>query len=62
MRFDLALAADMIVERLEDIRDEKRPRTYGDWDEDFCNAVVLLPEARQFAEDCMMNCMNEKTE
>ena len=62
MRFDLALAADMIVERLEDIRDEKRPRTYGDWDEDFCNAVVLLPEARQFAEDCMMNCMKEKTE
>ncbi len=62
MRFDLALTAEDIVRRLEEIRDEKRPRTYGDWDEDFCNAVVLLPEARQFAEDCMMNCIEVKTE
>ena len=60
MQFDLALAADRIVERLENIRDEKRPRTYGDWDDEFCEAVVLLPEARRFAEDCIMNCMKER--
>lgn len=62
MRFDLALTAEDIVRRLEEIRDERRPRTYGDWDEDFCRAVVLLPDARQFAEDCMMNCIEVKTE
>ena len=60
MRFDLALTADDIVRRLENIRDEKRPRTYGEWDEDFCRAVELLPEARRFADDCMMNCMEVK--
>lgn len=57
MLFNLALTAEDIVRRLEDVRDEKRPRTYGEWDEDFCKAVELLPEARQFAEDCMMDCM-----
>lgn len=57
MLFNLALTAEDIVRRLEDVRDEKRPRTYGEWDEDFCKAVELLPEARQFADDCMMNCM-----
>ena len=56
-QFDLALTADDIVRRLEEIRDEKRPRTYGEWDEGFCKAVELLPQARRFADDCMMNCM-----
>lgn len=60
MRFDLALTAEDIVRKLENVRDEKRPRTYGEWDDDFCRAVELLPEARQFAEDCMMNSMKEK--
>ena len=60
MQFDLALLADDIVRRLEDVRDDKRPRTYGDWDKDFCEAVKLLPEARRFADDCMMNCMEVK--
>lgn len=62
MQFDLALAADRIVERLEEIRDERRPRTYGDWDADFCEAVILLPDARRFADDCMMDCIREKRE
>ena len=60
MQFNLALTADEIVKRLEEIRDEKRPRTYGEWDADFCRAVELLPEARRFADDCMMDCMKEK--
>ena len=60
MRFDLAMTADRIVQRLEDVRDTRRPRTYGEeWDKDFCTAVVTLPEARAFADECMMNCMKE---
>ena len=60
-QFDLMLMADRIVERLEETRDEYRPRTYGDCDERFCMAVKLLPEARRFAEDCEMDC-NRKGE
>lgn len=57
MKFDLALTADAIVRRLEEIRDDKRPRTYGEWDDDFCRAVELLPDARQLAEDMISDCM-----
>lgn len=59
MQFNLALTAGDIVRRLEEERDAKRPRTYGEWDKDFCAAVVALPEARAFADECMMNCMKE---
>lgn len=59
MQFNLALTAGDIVRRLEEERDSKRPRTYGEWDKDFCAAVVALPEARAFADECMMNCMKE---
>ena len=61
MQFDLALTAEDIVRRLEELRDAHRPRTYGSWDPEFVRAVGLLPEARRFAEDCMMNCVKEKT-
>ena len=60
MQFDLALTAQDIVKRLEDVRDERRPHRFGEeWDADFCAAVVTLPDAREFAEECMMNCMKE---
>lgn len=63
VQFDLALDAEDYVRMLEDQRDRHRPQRYGDeWDDIFCNAVLMLPEARQFAEDCMMDCMKEKTE
>ena len=61
MKFDLALTADAIVRRLEEIRDDKRPRTYGEWDDDFCRAVELLPVARQLAEDMISDCMEVRT-
>ena len=61
MKFDLALTADAIVRRLEEIRDDKRPRTYGEWDDDFCRAVELLPAARQLAEDMISDCMEVRT-
>lgn len=61
--FDLALDAEDYVRWLEDQRDKYRPTTYGEeWDERFCTAVLMIPEARQLAEDCIMNCMKEKTE
>lgn len=62
MQFNLALLADDFVRLLEDIRDERRPRTYGEWDPGFCTAVMLLPDARRFADDCMMDCMKERKE
>ena len=61
MRFDLALTAEDLVRKMENMRDDSRPRRYGEeWSSDFCNAVLLLPEARLFAEDCMMYCMKER--
>jgi len=59
--FDLALTAEDIVKKLEEQRDANRPRRYGEeWNDKFCEAVLLLPEARQFAEDCMMYCVKDK--
>ena len=63
MQFDLALTADDIVRRLEELRDRNVPKTpYEPWSDNFCKAVELLPGARRFAEDCMMECMKKKTE
>ena len=61
MQFDLALTAGEIVKKLEEARDSTVPKTYGEeWDPVFCAAVVTLPEARRFADECMMNCIKEK--
>lgn len=61
MAFDLALTADEIVRKLEDIRDENVPKTPDEpWNVPFRMAVGLLPEARRFAEDCMMDCIRER--
>lgn len=63
MQFDLALTADEIVRRLEEQRDMNVPETVGEaWNDLFCEAVELLPEARRFADDCMMYCMKERKE
>ena len=56
MKFNMYLLALQIVLRLETIIIENEPTT-DEWNEDFCKAVELLPEARRFADDCMMNCM-----
>lgn len=59
-QFDMALTADEIVKRLEEMRDSNTPKTYGEeWNSKFCNAVVLLPEARRYAEDCIMYSIKE---
>ena len=61
MQFDLALAADQIVQRLEEERDKNVPHTADEpWNDDFAGAIRVLPEARRFADDCMMNCTERK--
>ena len=63
LQFDLALTADEIVRKLEEQRDMNVPATVGEaWNDLFCEAVELLPEARRFADDCMMYCMKERKE
>ena len=63
MQFDLTLTADDIVRRLEELRDGNVPKTpYEPWNDNFCRAVELLPEARRFSDDCMMDCIKEKKE
>ena len=60
-QFDLALTADEIVRMLEDVRDRTRPTKYNEeWRREFWTAIILLPEARTFAEDCEMDCMTDK--
>ena len=47
------VVADSIVKRLEEIREENEPKSLdNNWNDDFCNAISLLPEARRFAEEC----------
>ena len=63
MQFDMALTADEIVRKLEEQRDRNVPTTVGEkWNNLFCEAVELLPEARMFADDCTMYCMKERKE
>ena len=46
-------AADSIVKRLEEIREANMPKSPDDnWNDEFCNAISLLPEARRFTEEC----------
>ena len=59
MKFDLHLTALQILMRLEEIRDENAPGPDGEWNEEFCRAVELIPEARRFYEDTIMDCIEE---
>ena len=62
MKLDLALAADQILEALEEQRDQNVPKTKDEpWNEKFCEAVRMIPAARQFAEMCMAECIEVKT-
>ena len=60
MGFDMHLTADQIVFMLERIRDDNVPKDpYEAWNRNFRIAIELLPEARQFAEDTMMDCIKQ---
>lgn len=61
MAFDIYLLADRILELLIQTRDDNAPKDPdGEWNDAFCMAIELLPEAIQFAEDCMMWCTEAK--
>lgn len=58
--FRLWEIADRIVERLEEMRDANEPKPDEAWNAEFCHAVELLPEARQFAEECWWDYVGYK--
>lgn len=61
MKFDMALLADRILEIAENQRDRHVPKTKDEpWDAKFCEAIRVIPAARRFAEDCMMDCIDGK--
>jgi len=61
MQFDLALTASQIVDMLEDQRDRNVPKTPDEpWNKLFCQAVILLPAAKRFAQDCMFDCVRKE--
>ena len=60
MQFNMYLVSMGIVQRLEETRDEHRPRTYGNWDDEFYMAVRTLPEAKAYEEECLMDCTKKK--
>ena len=61
MGFDLYLTALEICRRLEELREANEPKDPDDeWNEDFCKAIELLPEARRFYEDMAMECTKER--
>lgn len=63
MGFNMYLTATELLMVLTCQRDMNEPKHPDDeWSEEFRRAVELIPEARQFADDCMMNCMKENKE
>ena len=63
MEIEVAMAADLIVEALEEQRDMNVPKTANErWNPQFCEAVRMMPEAQRFAEDCMMDCIESERE
>ena len=60
MGFDLYLTSIDILKRLEKIRDDNMPGPDDDWNDEFCMAIELIPEARRFYEDMAMECTEVK--
>ena len=61
MKFDMELTAVAILRQLEKTRDENVPKTADEeWNEKFCTAVRLIPEAERLCEECNMMCTEGK--
>lgn len=60
MGFDLYLTSIDILKRLEQIRDDNMPWQDDDWNDEFCMAIELIPEARRFYEDMAIECTEVK--
>ena len=56
--FDIYLAAEAALMRLEKQRDDNRPTRYSeDWNPKFCEAVEMIPIVRAYVERFAMNCV-----
>ena len=60
MGFDLYLTSIDILKRLEQIHDDNMPGPDDDWNDEFCMAIELIPEARRFYEDMAIECTEVK--
>lgn len=61
MEFDLYCMAVKLVDDLEADKEQYRPRTADEaWDERFCNALRMLPEAKELAERLALNVIGVK--
>ena len=59
--YNMYLAVLSLEMRLEEQRDSNRPLRYGDeWNKDFCDAVRLLPEVREYADYFLIKCTEKK--
>lgn len=60
MQFGIFLAADMIVQKLEERRDMYAPKTKDEeWNPAFCESITLLPVASTFARNCWFRNIKE---
>lgn len=61
MQFEIALLALQIVRFAEECRDENSPSSPDEpWNNAFCESVRMLPEAAEFAKDCLADCIKWK--
>ena len=61
MMFDLYTATVKLCGDLEADKEQYRPRTASeDWDERFVNAVRLIPEVKEMAEDLAVRVIGAK--
>ena len=58
--FDLYLTSIDILKMMEQIRDDNMPGPDDDWNDEFCMAIELIPEARRFYEDMAIECTEVK--
>lgn len=58
MMFDMYLTSMDALRRFEDIRDENRPRRYGDeWNKAFADAVQAVPEINRYIDYFESQCL-----
>lgn len=61
MRFNLYLLAGVILDRLEEQRDKNIPADPdGEWNQEFCDAVRTIPEAKMFLEETAMDMIERR--
>lgn len=59
--FDIYLLAGVILDRLTAQRDENAPKGPDDpWNEKFCEAIWLIPEAKMFLEEMSIKIIQKE--